>query len=323
MEGCEMKGKESDAGEKGDDSLLVRLEKSNALLILLALLFVVFILTKNPVIGIIAGVTFILIFVVDIASGAKEHGWKEEIKGIAVAAGIAIAFWILLIVVTESTTPISGIVSCSMLPRFDRGDMVVLRGVKNFSEINAPTFEMTRDEFDEFLQISSVYAQAYITSKGKNLLCGSAGKIDYICSTALCQRLARNGTRIENTDENMCVVALGRDGIIYYENYSNDVIVYAPRPFGYVSSISGVDIIHRVLAKIKVGDSYYFITKGDNNQVPDLYWLNIVSEQDVKGKVILKIPFFGYFKLFITPEFYSDLGAAPKGCEMTYERAKQ
>ena len=293
-------------GSKGKSNLVLELQKTNALLYLMVILFVLFILTKNPIAGILAGLTFISIFAVDIISGAEEHGWKEEVIGIAKAAGIAIIFWILIIVLMDSSTPISGIVTCSMLPRYDRGDMILLHGIRNFSEINAPAIEMTEDEF------SAVYGK-------ENVACGQTGSLGYLCSQN-CQRLKRDGSPLGT--ETLCAVGLAHNGQEYHENYSNDVIVYTPKPYGYNSPVQGMDIIHRVFAKIKVGDKYYFMTKGDNNQVFDSYWFSIIPEQDVKGKVVLRIPFLGYFKLFITPAFYAGMGVDPAGCEKIYERAK-
>ena len=299
--------KKSEKSEKKVNNLILELQRTNALFWGLIILFVLFILTKNPVVGILTGITFISIFIVDIATGAKEHGWKEELIGIVKAAAVAVIFWIIIIVVLDSSTPISGIVTCSMLPRYDRGDMILLHGIRNFSEINAPVIEMSSDEFAE------IYGKV-------NAPCGATGNLEYVCSQSVCQRLARNGTPLEN--ERFCAIGLNYKNQTYYENYSNDIIVYAPKPYGLNASIPGMDIIHRVFAKIKVGDKYYFITKGDNNQVFDSYWFSIIPEPDVKGRVVLRIPFIGYFKLFITPSFYAGLGADPQGCEKIYERAK-
>ena len=291
---------------KAKSNLVLELQRTNALLYLMVILFVLFILTKNPIVGILAGLTFISIFIVDIMSGAEEHGWKEELIGIAKAAGVAIVFWILIIVLMDSSTPISGIVTCSMLPRYDRGDMILLHGIRNFSEINAPVIEMTEDEF------AGIYGR-------ENVACGQMGPLEYLCSQN-CQRLKRDGSPLGT--ETLCAVGLGYKGQEIHENYSNDVIVYTPKPYGYNSPLQGMDIIHRVFAKIKVGDKYYFMTKGDNNPVFDSYWFSIIPEQDVKGKVVVRIPFLGYFKLFITPAFYAGMGVDPAGCEKIYERAR-
>ncbi len=94
-------------------------------------------------------------------------------------------------------------------------------------------------------------------------------------------------------------------------NKSNDIIVYNTKPFiGQV--------IHRAFAKIKKGNKYYIITKGDANLVPDQLGFNafdkqqncltenpgncistLVDENMIVGKKILfRIPLLGHVKLF-------------------------
>jgi len=52
----------------------------------------------------------------------------------------------------------------------------------------------------------------------------------------------------------------------------------------------GIDVIHRV---IEIKDNRY-ITKGDNNQWYD--WNENVTQEDIRGKMIFKIP-FGEFSI--------------------------
>jgi len=49
--------------------------------------------------------------------------------------------------------------------------------------------------------------------------------------------------------------------------------------------------IHRVVEKVVEDDSFYFRTKGDANEDPDPW---IVKPQDVKGALLLTIPYYGY-----------------------------
>ncbi len=73
-------------------------------------------------------------------------------------------------------------------------------------------------------------------------------------------------------------------------------------------------IIHRVVAKIKAKDGYYFLTKGDNtstnnlvdqdckrtiNNVPLCIHSTVVNENEIQGKQAFKIPFIGWIKLII------------------------
>jgi signal peptidase I len=77
-------------------------------------------------------------------------------------------------------------------------------------------------------------------------------------------------------------------------------------------------IIHRAIEKKKVGDKWYFKTKGDNNLVADggYQFINktedydyivikynsseviYISETEILGIVIYKIPYVGYIKIY-------------------------
>ncbi len=75
-------------------------------------------------------------------------------------------------------------------------------------------------------------------------------------------------------------------------------------------------IIHRAIDKKKIGENWYFLTKGDNNLLYDgsLKLLNYsedyilieynsskliyISETEILGVVIFKIPFIGYLNIF-------------------------
>ena len=94
-------------------------------------------------------------------------------------------------------------------------------------------------------------------------------------------------------------------------NKSNDIIVYNTKPFiGQV--------IHRAFLKIKKGNNYYIITKGDANPIPDqigftgmnsqyqcetenpgLCISSLVDKNMLVGKkVLFRIPLLGHVKLF-------------------------
>lgn len=82
------------------------------------------------------------------------------------------------------------------------------------------------------------------------------------------------------------------------EIHVGDVIVYR--------SMSGRYIIHRVINIVDVGGNIYFITKGDNNPIPDLFSPELpgVPFENVMGKVVsingfvFKIPYIGIISLF-------------------------
>ena len=56
-------------------------------------------------------------------------------------------------------------------------------------------------------------------------------------------------------------------------------------------------IVHRVIDKYQIGDTWYFRTKGDANSLPDQA---PVPEDRVIGVVIGKIPLIGWVKIFLT-----------------------
>ena len=91
-------------------------------------------------------------------------------------------------------------------------------------------------------------------------------------------------------------------------NYPNsDVIVYK-NP----NDPNGTPIVHRIVQRYEVNGTYYFQTKGDGNgdKWPTPVSSNEydsneiwhtgqgVSQHDVEGRVILRIPYFGWITLF-------------------------
>jgi len=75
-------------------------------------------------------------------------------------------------------------------------------------------------------------------------------------------------------------------------------------------------IIHRAIDKKKINNTWYFLTKGDNNLAPDgayniidvtndSYHIQInltggiyISESEILGIVLFKIPYIGYLKIY-------------------------
>lgn len=92
---------------------------------------------------------------------------------------------------------------------------------------------------------------------------------------------------------------------------NNDIIVFNPRPTG-----PGL-IIHRAFLKAETEQGVFFITKGDNNAGIDQQnqRFEFVSEKDVKGRVVLKIPYAGYLKLLLFLQF-----DVPAGCDTVLAR---
>lgn len=75
----------------------------------------------------------------------------------------------------------------------------------------------------------------------------------------------------------------------------------------YLNKVSGIDVIHRAVLKIKSGDKTFYITKGDNPATnpsadQDCYsgciYPYLVPQEDVLGVPIFVIPRIGLIKLW-------------------------
>jgi hypothetical protein len=96
-----------------------------------------------------------------------------------------------------------------------------------------------------------------------------------------------------------CVNAVEYKGVIYLTNFSHDTIVYQPKSTDLFAQIG--DIVHRTYFRINSENKTYYLTRGDNNPILDIQAANSPIEvQNVRGRVIAKIPYFGYFKLLIS-----------------------
>jgi len=71
--------------------------------------------------------------------------------------------------------------------------------------------------------------------------------------------------------------------------------------------VGGKLIIHRVVEVKRVGDGFYYVTKGDNNQIPDIMHFSSgigIPYERVKGIVVsvnnavVKIPYLGYLSIW-------------------------
>ncbi len=74
-----------------------------------------------------------------------------------------------------------------------------------------------------------------------------------------------------------------------------DIIVFNAQGLWHSAPIE--PIVHRVVDKYQIGDTWYFRTKGDANSIPDAA---PVPESRVIGVVVGGIPYIGWVKIFLT-----------------------
>jgi len=275
----------------------------------------------NLLFGAIIVFEIVYLVIIEIKQGVKKSGWKHEIVDTLIAIGVAIAIWFGAQAILSTSTPVSGVVSCSMLSELDRGDFVVVQG----GAITVDEVEITEEELGQitngpFLVESREFR--YNSTKPFHTFCLcnpgheacdgflNSGADFYETSGPLtyhytwCDVKYRNGK-----DEGMmrCVDYIEINGMKFYHgDESNDIIVYNSRSTDLYSRVG--DIVHRSVLRLKVDDKMYYLTGGDNNPVLDnqVYECSTgmgnqpVPERNVKGKVITRIPYLGYLKLFIS-----------------------
>ena len=196
---------------------------------------------------------------------------------IVFAAIFAFLAYTILGLLFGSSAPMIIVYSCSMEPNLFRGDIIGLQKASP-EQIKAPEIDLNVG-----------------TLKGANLWdfaepypypIYSDGKIN--TTTAL----------------------KFKDGRILQLSQEGDIVMY------YSNNVKK-EIIHRVVAKIKANDGYYFLTKGDSaknywidedcfeikyyNQVyrsaSSCITLNPLSSEEIAGKAFFRIPYLGYAKL--------------------------
>ncbi|VVB67533.1 Uncharacterised protein [Candidatus Norongarragalina meridionalis] len=226
------------------------------------------------------------------SKGAKQSAWE-----LGIAFATAIAAWFLLGFVLQTSSPINVVTSCSMLPVLERGDLIILQG----GNIRVP-----EAQYAGSLAGVAYGQKAYLvnsfegTRTYKFSMPSIAGNplLDYEITP--CDVQARDGS----VSHEYCTYGVSFQGTAYALNKSNDVIVYEPTPAYY-----GL-IIHRAFLKIRASDGVYYLTRGDNNGFLDQQsGIRLVAEKDVKGKVLLRVPYVGYLKLFLFMQFEE-----PQGC---------
>ncbi len=274
-----------------------------------------------PLLGFIIVIEIFVFVGLEVKGGAQKHGWKHEVVDTLIALAVAISIWYGASFILNTETPISGVVSCSMLPNLQRGDFVLVHG----APVAAYEIEMSEAELASLNDAAKIsYGGNEATVPGSLVaLCAASDNID-ICNVfdenpedfverkgAFTYRYERcpltftNGT----AGHQSCLRSVEFKGKEYLTNFSHDTIIYQPSRNDYYALIG--DIVHRAMFKIDVGGKDYYITRGDNNPLLDIqaydYGLGLqnhpVPEEYVRGKVILRVPLLGYFKLFISGHF--------------------
>lgn len=318
LRGAEMAAK---GGKPRASAELVRvlsfLEGTRFLLVLLAVAFLGYLLTKSIWFGYLVALAILLLVAEEIVRGVALSGVKAELGETRVAVYFALGLWFGAGFLLQTSSPINAIVSCSMLPSMERGDLVILQG----GEINAPTVRMSSAEaaavgktstviyenetfdvngslFDYCRRVTSPACIAFKADPPS--FAERKGPLEF--RYGLCKRFYPSEGKYVYQ---MCTQSIYYNGEKVTAGNVGDVVVYVPKKDD-VFARSG-DIIHRVMLKIETPTGEHYVIKGDNNPVADLQIFDyrfggnsLANESQLKGKVLFRVPYLGYFKLFLS-----------------------
>ncbi len=293
------------------------------LYVVIVLAFIAFLITKSSMFIFASAFAFILTLLSESFFSAEEIGWKKELKETIIAALFAAVVWLSASFFLQTSAPLNGILSCSMLSSLERGDMVVLSGW----EVNAPEVKLTKNEWNEIAASGALHFVCGVCRSAEGdtpcLIDPRTNKkvegdypLKFECGS--CENFNPSTGKAQAVACTESVVLFGQK---VSENLHNDVIVYSPLP-NDVFARSG-DIIHRVFLKVDVEGEEYFLTKGDNNPGFDVQVVlqntgetnSPVSKSRVIGKVVLRLPYIGYYKIFMAGIANPSLLATPPGCD--------
>ena len=317
-------------------------------ILILALLFL-YVITKQPLVALAIAFLIVGLFVYETYGGIRKRGWKKELGEILAAVIIGVLVWYVGGFLLNTPAPLDAVVSCSMLPHLERGDMVLLQG----ASINTHEVSVTLQEWEQINEkMKTNFTCGPCESNGSyipynfsvcRVSCGNGcliainGKPVTLASNdtlfgynyGACKLKSKSGDIVNS----LCVKSITIKGRTIYENFSNDVVVYEPEQ----NSVFQGSIIHRTLAKVSVDGREYYLIKGDNNEMLDvqvpgngtlagqnrcLFYSppnrenKPVPSDRVMGKVLLRIPYIGYLKLFLWG-YIED----PSGCDTVIEPA--
>ncbi len=309
--------------------------------ILLVILFVLFIYYQGrgilaTIFGIALFMTIVILIVLELIMGIEEEGFIRNIIEIALAVLIVVVFWFSLRAILHTNYPLDVVPSCSMLPHLKRGDLILLHGVRNATQLSAATVRITNSEFaafesgmqNEFLscvayndsgnvvRVSQIIKPGYSVGLFRSTSSGGGivpytyqhgNLIQYTCGAR--SIIFNNGTVEKEAYTNAVTI----NGTTIYSDANNTVIVYATIPKDYFYELGDSYIVHRVYAILNVSGKYYVLTKGDNNPGLDIQYGNYpVNLTYIQGRVVGSIPYLGYLKLALSNSF-----TEPAGCNST------
>ncbi|MBI4406286.1 hypothetical protein HY571_00030 [Candidatus Micrarchaeota archaeon] len=252
---------------------MTRLNPSSPYLLLplaAALFLLVYLVTLEVFAGVLSLAAFLAYVSLDLFKNKKKSSFLEIVYALAAA----LAVWIVLSVILQTPSPLDVVTSCSMRPFLDRGDLVIVQGQGMYA---APIVDY-QGELPR-VGINKTTCSVVVRDEGETL---------QECTNLLLVR---------NSSSDM-IIPVNR------KNVSNNDVVIFESPAGLV--------IHRAVLTLRNTNSQQvvYLTKGDNNPVIDQEGaMPFVLPRNIHGRMLLRIPLVGYFRLFLAGQFQE-----PRGC---------
>ncbi len=124
---------------------------------------VAYVLTSNSLAGMLSAFFLVVIIVATLRYSIREEGIKKTVKEVIEAVVAVAAVWLILIVALQTTSPVQAVVSCSMLPNLQLGEMLLVHGISNLGYFAA-------QEKVPIVNVNSSAFNAMLAGMNENLL---------------------------------------------------------------------------------------------------------------------------------------------------------
>ncbi len=316
--------------EPMDEKISELVKKTPVAVGIILVTLALYIITGSLVFGALVVVEIAYFVWLEVKEGVEEHGWKHEVVDTIIAILIAVILWVGASVILNTSTPISAVASCSMLPNLEKGEFIIIQGTDitaydislssgELDSLTSGPFIAVTDEGEMFTLPMPMYS--YCNAYRSEPVCTAfladpesvvemVGPFTYhytMCGVDYRDTGARGLGR--------CLEYIEYEDREYYTNTSNDIIVYETGENDLYRYVVPGDIVHRAFFRINVDGEYYYLTKGDNNPTLDIQAANPekpflrnspVPDEKVRGKVIGRVPYLGYLKLLIMGQWGDD-----------------
>lgn len=191
---------------------------------------------------------------------------RNELWELITGLVFAYILWLLLCFLLNTSSPLSDVTSCSMLPNLELGDMVLLKG-------------------ERLEKLAQVHVLDCVLDL-KNMRCGEKGV-----------ELLRRKVRLKGRDGRDLGEAFETVGL----KVNGKVLMFEEGPIVvYYSKELGAPVVHRAVLLIRDSEGLKLLTKGDNNlKVDQEVGIGFVTQENLIGVVIFRVPLLGYVKALL------------------------